>query len=119
MFAEALAARLQWEPDIRVLDCGTGSAALRRALSRSWANVVLGDVALFEPDLIAHDGGPRRPALVLLADRHDHWRLAAAIRSGVRGWVLRDSTVGDLLVTIRAAAEGGNRIEPTVRRDGH
>lgn len=113
MFAEALAARLQSEPDIHVLDCGTGSAALRRTLSHPLASVVLGDAALFEPDLIAPDGWPGRPALVLLADRRDHWRLAAAIRSGVRGWVRRDSTIDGLLVAIRLTAEGGNRIEPT------
>jgi DNA-binding NarL/FixJ family response regulator len=134
IFADALAARLGLEPDIRVLRCATGSAALRQAVSHSSVDVVLGDAALFDP---GDAGGPPSahhsssaagvasptastgsgradPALVLLADRRDRRGLAAAVRCGVRGWVPRDATVSDLILAIREAAEGGTWIPPKV-----
>jgi DNA-binding NarL/FixJ family response regulator len=128
IFADALAARLSAEPDIRVLRCGTGSAALRQAVSHSSVDVVLGDAALFElegtnnasppvPTRVGSAGAaPERanPALVLLADSGDRNRLGAAVRRGVRGWVPRDCTVDELLVAIREAAVGGTWMPPKV-----
>jgi DNA-binding NarL/FixJ family response regulator len=135
MFADALAARLGVEPDIGVLRCATGSAALRQALMHSSADVVVGDAALFDPETSDQgsgppgvaksttNGGPRRetgggapakPAVVLLADRCDRARLMAAIRSGVRGWIPRDATLDDLILAIREAASGGTWIQPKV-----
>jgi len=134
MFADALAARLGAEPDIGVLRCATGCAALRQALMHSSADVVVGDAALFDPETSDQvsgppgvakpttNGGPRRetggapakPAVVLLADRCDRARLMAAIRSGVRGWIPRDATLDDLILAIREAASGGTWIQPKV-----
>lgn len=134
IFADALAARLGLEPDIRVLRCATGSAALRQAVWHSSVDVVLGDAALFQtgsaeggprprrvpasaggPTAVRGTGcGPASPALVLLADHGDRNRLTAAVRCGVRGWVPRDATVDDLILAIREAAEGGTWIPPKV-----
>jgi len=128
IFADALAARLSAEPDIRVLRCATGSAALRQAVTYSSVDVVLGDAALFEPEGIDNatssvpsrvdsaDATPGRttPALVLLADSGDRNRLAPAVRRGVRGWVPRDCTVDELLAAIREAAVGGTWMPPKV-----
>jgi DNA-binding NarL/FixJ family response regulator len=132
VFAQALAARLGAEPDIWVLRCATGPVALQQALSRSSADVVLADAALFDPgQLDAEPGtagapgrgaasGPGRlradgsPALVLLADAADTPRVGAAVRSGIRGWVPREGTLADLLHALRAAADGGTWVPPKV-----
>ncbi len=131
VFADALAARLATEPDIRVVRCATGHTALRQALDHSSADVVLGDDALFEPDSPSSASGgaplPRapldvvggagaraqpRPVVVLLADHGDAARLATCLRWGVRGWVPRSSSVDDLLEAIREADTGGTWIPP-------
>jgi DNA-binding NarL/FixJ family response regulator len=130
VFADALAARLASEPDIRVVRCATGRTALRQALDHSSADVVLGDDALFEPDSSSSAGGaplPRapldvvggagaraqpRPVVVLLADHGDVARLAACLRWGVRGWVPRSSSMDDLLQALREADTGGTWIPP-------
>lgn len=136
VFADALAARLSGEPDIRVVRCATGRAALRQALEHSSADVVLGDDELFDPDTPSPVGGaaprPRaaldvvggavvggvgpgrrsRPVVVLLADHSDVTRLAACLRWGVRGWVRRSSSIDNLLDAIREADAGGTWIPP-------
>jgi DNA-binding NarL/FixJ family response regulator len=131
VFADALAARFTVEPDIRVVRCATGRTALRQALEHSSADVVLGDDELFDPDTPSPvaGAGPRpraaldvvggagagrrsRPVVVLLADHTDVSRLATCLRWGVRGWVLRSSSVDDLLEAIRAADTGGTWIPP-------
>jgi len=131
VFADALAARLSVEPDIRVVRCATGRPALRQALDHSSADVVLGDDLLFDPDTPSPVAGaaplPRaaldvvgragacgdvRPVVVLLADHTDATRLAACLRWGVRGWVLRSSSMDDLLEAIREADAGGTWIPP-------
>jgi DNA-binding NarL/FixJ family response regulator len=131
VFADALAARLATEPDIRVVRCATGHTALRQALDHSSADVVLGDDALFESDspssasgvvplprapldVVGGAGAPAqpRPVVVLLADHGDVARLAACLRWGVRGWVPRSSSMDDLLEAIREADTGGTWIPP-------
>lgn len=131
VFADALAVRMAAEPDIRVVRCATGRITLSHALDHSSADVVLGDDALFDPDgstpapsasplppapldLVGRPGvrGRPRPVVVLLADHGDPARLAVCLRWGVRGWVLRSSTVDDLLVAIREAGAGGTSIPP-------
>jgi DNA-binding NarL/FixJ family response regulator len=131
IFADALAARLGSEPDVRVLRCATGSAALEQAVNYSTVDVVLADAVLFpaiRPDgrdpvrLLAprvptprtstRTGGPASPAVVLLADRADQDLLATAVRAGIRGWVPRDATVADLVTAIREAANDGTWIPP-------
>lgn len=125
VFADALAARMATEPDIRVVRCATGRDTLRQALDHSSADVVLGDDALFEPadpaawplprpplDVVRPAPARPRPAVVLLADHGDPARLAACLRWGVRGWVPRSSTVDELLAAVRAAGEGGTWVPP-------
>jgi DNA-binding NarL/FixJ family response regulator len=131
VFADALAARLSAEPDIRVVRCGTGRVALGQALDHSSADVVLGDDALFDPGSSSSPvgGAPRsrvplhvvsgtpvhsrpRPLLILLPDHCDVARLAACLRWGVRGWVPRSSSMDDLLEAIRNVVTGGTWIPP-------
>jgi DNA-binding NarL/FixJ family response regulator len=131
VFADALAARLSAEPDIRVVRCGTGRVALGQALDHSSADVVLGDDALFDlgsspsPMEVARSspvpvhvvsGTPvrsrTRPVLVLLPGHSDVARLAACLRWGVRGWVPRSSSMDELLEAIRDVATGGTWIPP-------
>jgi DNA-binding NarL/FixJ family response regulator len=131
VFADVLAASLSAEPDIQVVRCATGSTALRQALDHSSADVVLGDAALFDPeisssapraiptpraplDVVAGSGTPNdaKPVVVLLAASSDVARLATCLRWGVRGWVPRTSSLGDLLRAIRETDTGGTWIPP-------
>lgn len=119
VFADALAIRLGSEPDIRVLRSATGALALVQALDHSPADVVLGDAALFDPASVATGRpgtatGSSRPAIVLLAEDGDVGIAAAAVRSGIRGWVPRNATTDELITAIREAAQGGTWIPPTV-----
>jgi DNA-binding NarL/FixJ family response regulator len=136
VFADALAASLSVEPDIRVVRCATGRLALRQALDHSSADVVVCDDALFDDalfdtgshspvvgatplqrvplELVSGAGKQAHPrlAVVLLADHGDAARLAACLRWGVRGWVLRSNSIDDLLEAIRQADTGGTWIPP-------
>jgi DNA-binding NarL/FixJ family response regulator len=131
VFADVLAVSLSAEPDIQVVRCATGSIALRQALDHSSADVVLGDAALFDPeirpsaaraipmpraplDVVAGSGIPNdpKPVVVLLAASSDIARLATCLRWGVRGWVPRTSSLGDLLRAIRETDTGGTWIPP-------
>jgi DNA-binding NarL/FixJ family response regulator len=131
VFADVLAASLSAEPDIQVVRCATGSIALRQALDHSSADVVLGDAALFDPemrpsaaraiplpraplDAVPGAGTPNdsKPVVVLLAASSDIARLATCLRWGVRGWVPRTSSLGDLIRAIRETDTGGTWIPP-------
>lgn len=124
IFADALAARLESEPDIRVLRCATGAAALRQAVSNSSADVVIGDASLFDPASLdppgSREGGAttgrllaeNAPAVLLLADEEDSGKVAGAVRAGVRAWISRSATVEELIQAVRVAADGGTWIPP-------
>jgi len=130
MFADVLATRLGAETDMRVLRSATGPDALRQAVSHSSADVVLGDVALFDPEWLrgpeapsAEPTGsrhgpcgdhcrPAHPSVILLVEYEDGACFAAALRKGVRGFVPRDATVDELISAIHEAADGGTWIRP-------
>ena len=137
VFCDALAARLAAEPDMRVLRSATSPGALSQAVTHSSADVVVCDAVLYDPVSLEHwqsgwqharaagegsstaDDAPgrTRPSVVLLADYDDRSRLCPAVRSGVRGWVPRDASAGDLIAAVREASEGGTWIQPKVLTD--
>lgn len=129
VFADAVAARLAVEPDLRVRWSATSAAALRRASAPSPVDVVVCDAALFEaetPDLRVTGAGLRPdvagPAtrtsgsaatvVVLVADLTDSDLLCPALRSGVRGWVPREASADDLVTAVREAHRGGTWVPP-------
>jgi DNA-binding NarL/FixJ family response regulator len=115
-FAEALALRLDAEPDLCVVGTVAGPDALLPCLR---AHPV--DVALLAVD------GPRSPflgvveavraerpevRLVALAEAPDVPLLARAVRLGFRGWVPKDVDVATLVAVVRDVVDGGTSIPP-------
>lgn len=131
VLSDALAYRLGLEPDMRVVRCASGPAALQQAVRESTADVVLAEARLFDLASVVTPAPVRRlaavtdgrpgtggctdpagPALVLLADPADRDMLATAVRAGVRGWVPYSDSVDRLIEVVRDISGGGTRIPP-------
>jgi DNA-binding NarL/FixJ family response regulator len=98
--AEALAAARALQPDVVLMDLGmprlSGTEATRR---------------------IAQSPEPR-PRVLVLTMSDDDESLAAAIRAGAQGYLLKDAGADEVIAAIRAVARGevvfGSGVAPTV-----
>ncbi|UGY91858.1 LuxR C-terminal-related transcriptional regulator [Streptomyces gobiensis] len=132
IFAESLAAALAAEQDVDVAAAGSGLAALR-CLERADADGRRFDVLLLDADLTgalaaARDGDDdyavpliarvRRthPELrtVVLAERDDPRRAAAALQEGVSGWIAKDCSLSRLLQVIRGVLREETHLPPAL-----
>jgi DNA-binding NarL/FixJ family response regulator len=109
-FGEALARRLQREPDLDVLDAVVRPAralALVAAMSvdtvvLDWALPGSAEATLSAP-LRALD---RPPCLVVLGDRDEAPVVAGVLRAGARAWLPQSASVDLLLTALRATMRG-------------
>lgn len=136
IFAESLAAALAAEPDVDVAAAGSGPAALR-CLDRAATEGRGYDVMLVDAELggtapgsgpVPHQGGPvdgislvagvreGRPGVrtVVLAERDDPRRAAAALQAGACGWVAKDCSLQRLLAVIRGVLRGETHLPPAL-----
>ncbi|WP_328719942.1 response regulator transcription factor [Streptomyces sp. NBC_00247] len=135
IFAESLAAALAAEPDVDVAAAGSGPAALR-CLDRAATEGRAYDVMLVDAELgggpqvggVPHQGGPvdgislvagvreGRPGVrtVVLAERDDPRRAAAALQAGASGWVAKDCSLQRLLTVIRGVLRGETHLPPAL-----
>ncbi|MFE1171624.1 LuxR C-terminal-related transcriptional regulator [Streptomyces sp. NPDC058773] len=142
IFAESLAAALAAEQDVDVAAAGSAPAALRN-LDRAATDGRRFDVLLADADLAApllavpaqgaaRDGVPRpvprdgialvsglrtsHPYLrtVVLADRDDPRRAAAALQAGASGWVAKDCSLSRLLAVIRGVLRDETHLPPAL-----
>ncbi|WP_405457743.1 response regulator transcription factor [Streptomyces sp. NBC_00101] len=137
IFAESLAAALAAEPDVDVAAAGSGPAALR-CLERAATEGRGYDVMLVDAELGGvlgsagavppQGGGPvdgialvagvreSRPAVrtVVLAERDDPRRAAAALQAGASGWVAKDCSLQRLLTVIRGVLRGETHLPPAL-----
>jgi DNA-binding NarL/FixJ family response regulator len=143
IFAESLAAALAVEQDVEVAAAGSSPAALR-ALERGAADGRRFDVLLIDADLggappetgeapppdpsaadaPAADGGialvsrvhTAHPAVrtVVLAERDDPRRAAAALQAGASGWVAKDCSLSRLLQVVRGVLRGETHLPPAL-----
>ncbi|MFD6420582.1 DNA-binding response regulator [Streptomyces sp. NPDC060198] len=135
IFAESLAAALAAEPDVDVAAAGSGPAALR-CLDRAATEGRAYDVMLVDAELgggppvggVPHQGGPvdgislvagvreGRPGVrtVVLAERDDPRRAAAALQAGACGWVAKDCSLQRLLAVIRGVLRGETHLPPAL-----
>lgn len=142
IFAESLAAALAAEPDVDVSAAGSGPAALR-CLERATAEGRRYDVMLVDTELgILAPGGARtvpapagaagtapvdgislvagvragHPHLrtVVLAERDDPRRAAAALQAGASGWVAKDCSLQRLLAVIRGVLRDETHLPPAL-----
>ncbi|WP_199185677.1 response regulator transcription factor [Streptomyces carminius] len=139
IFAESLAAALAVEQDVEVAAAGSSPAALR-AVERAAADGRRFDVLLIDADL----GGASPPAealpaepdapaaiggiplvsrlrtahpgtrTVVLAERDDPCRAAAALQAGASGWVAKDSSLSRLLQVVRGVLRGETHLPPAL-----
>jgi DNA-binding NarL/FixJ family response regulator len=142
IFAESLAAALAAEPDVDVTAVGSGPAALR-CLDRAVSEGRRFDVLLSDADLgtgagehqlravpaangsaegavhgIALVGRARaaHPAtrVVVLAEKDDPRRAAAALQAGASGWVAKDCSLQRLLAVIRGVLRDETHLPPAL-----
>ncbi|NGN67811.1 response regulator transcription factor [Streptomyces sp. A7024] len=142
IFAESLAAALAAEPDVDVTAVGSGPAALR-CLDRGSNEGRRFDVLLADADLGAGEqqlppqlkttanGSAEGPTggislvsrsrsghpgtrVVVLAERDDPRRAAAALQAGASGWVAKDCSLQRLLAVIRGVLRDETHLPPAL-----
>lgn len=118
VFAEAIATRLEAEPDIVVVGtAATGREALT-AIEELRPDLVLMDVELAGEDGIelAARLRERRPDLVLavVSCLSDPVRVRDAVGVGAFAWVTKDAPIEELLSAIRGAMRGESWIPPAI-----
>ncbi|WP_299540406.1 response regulator transcription factor [uncultured Streptomyces sp.] len=141
IFAESLAAALAAEPDVDVAAAGSGPAALR-CLERAQSEGRAFDVMLVDAELGIRPAVPARAVLVpeqgapgpvdgislvagvradrpgvrtvVLAERDDPRRAAAALQAGASGWVAKDCSFQRLLAVIRGVLRDETHLPPAL-----
>ena len=118
MFASSLSLALAMEPDIDVVGVSTTLAAARNALATLSPDVVLLDHRLPDGRGVEAIGELRRinPAaqLVILTASLEESLAVSATEAGAAGFLVKTSTVEELVAAVRAAAAGEMLVSPSV-----
>ncbi len=118
---EGLEAALEGIADFEVVDrCGTVAAA-GAMLVRADVDVVLLDVRLADGNSLAllHDrAGHAGPAVIVLSSFRTAQYVAASIRYGAQGFLLKTAPMAEVAEAIRAAAGGGTWFTAEQLRSG-
>ncbi|AGP57107.1 transcriptional regulator [Streptomyces rapamycinicus NRRL 5491] len=106
-------------PDIEVVAECSGAFAVDTVLS-SKADVVLLDIRMPDADglsvLRQLRAAPASPAVAMLTTFDVQEYLAAALRAGAAGFLLKDTDPEQLVRAVRTLAEGGSVLDPAVTR---
>jgi NarL family two-component system response regulator LiaR len=118
MFLQSLRTLLEMEPGIEVVgECTRADEALA-AVAQTEPDVVLMDLNM--PDANGIELTRRilvdRPstAIIILTMEHADARVFQAIKSGARGYILKDSEAVDVVRTIRAVVRGESVVDPAL-----
>ena len=118
MFASSLSLALAMEPDLEVVGVSTTLAAARRALATLSPDVVLLDHRLPDGRGVEAIGELRQinpdAQLVVLTASLEESLAVAATEAGAAGFLVKTSTVEELVAAVRAAAAGEMLISPSV-----
>jgi DNA-binding NarL/FixJ family response regulator len=115
-FADALAIRLEREPDMEVVAARDTSALPSRMLVGSRVDVVLLDADLADNAAfrlgqeLSH--APEPPSVVFLSHSNDPERIVRAVRVGAVGWVRKDESLDRLIYVIRGVTRGETWLPP-------
>ncbi|WP_262699152.1 MULTISPECIES: response regulator [Streptomyces] len=106
-------------PDIEVVAECSGAFAVDTVLG-SKADVVLLDIRMPDADglsvLRQLRAAPASPAVAMLTTFDVQEYLAAALRAGAAGFLLKDTDPEQLVRAVRTLAEGGSVLDPAVTR---
>src|ERR1700756_2853082 len=115
-FRDALATRLQAEPDLAVVAKVHSAEFAPRVLVGRSADVILLDAELPDDSAIAFCGEMTRradaPRVVMLSAASEPERVVAAVRAGAAGWVRKDEAIDHLLRIIHSVVRGETRLSP-------
>jgi len=115
-FADALAIRLEREPDMEVVAALDMHPLPSRLLVSSRVDVVLldADVADYAAFHLSQElsQAPDAPPVIFLSDSNDPARIVRAIRAGAVGWVRKDESVNRLISVIRGVVQGETWLPP-------
>ena len=118
---EGLQTALATVEDIRIVARGTTFAEARAILGRDDVDVLLLDVRL--PDgngleLLGEATQRGRPAVLVLSSFRSRQYVAAALRFGASGFLLKTTPLPELIRAIRSVADGGTAFTTEQIRDG-
>jgi DNA-binding NarL/FixJ family response regulator len=115
-FRDALAIRLQAEPDLMVAAETQSTESARRALAGRSTDVILLDAELPDDSSVAFCAEMTRrappPRVVLVSAVSEAQRIVAAVRAGASAWVRKDESVDHLLRVIRCVVRGETWLPP-------
>jgi DNA-binding NarL/FixJ family response regulator len=115
-FRDALATRLQTEPDVAVLAKAHSAEFAASVLVGRSADVILLDADLPDQSAIAFCSEmvkrPDPPRIVMLSVASEPERIVAAVRAGAAAWVRKDESVDHLLSVIRGVVRGESWLPP-------
>ncbi len=115
-FRDALATRLQTEPDVAVLAKAHSAEFAASVLVGRSADVILLDADLPDQSAIAFCSEivkrPDPPRIVMLSVASEPERIVAAVRAGAAAWIRKDESVDHLLSVIRGVVRGENWLPP-------
>src|SRR5215469_16580216 len=116
-FRDALAARLQAEPDLTVVAKAHSAKFAPRVLVGRSADVVLLDAELPDDSAIAFCSDLTRSGdqsrVIMVSEASQPERIVAAVRAGAAAWVRKDESVDHLLCVIRGVVRGDTWIPPS------
>jgi two-component system NarL family response regulator len=109
-FRDALAIRLQTEPDVAVLAKAHSAEFAASVLVGRSADVILLDADLADQSAIAFCAEMTQrqdpPRIVMLSVASEPERIVAAVRAGAAAWVRKDESIDHLLSVIRGVVRG-------------
>lgn len=109
-FRDALATRLQTEPDLAVLAKAHSAEYAASVLVGRSADVILLDADLPDQSAITFSSEmvrrPDPPRIVMLSAASEPERIVAALRAGAAAWVRKDESIEHLLSVIRGVVRG-------------
>jgi DNA-binding NarL/FixJ family response regulator len=115
-FRDALATRLQTEPDVAVLAKAHSAEFAASVLVGRSADVILLDADLPDQSAIAFCSeiiqGPDPPRIIMLSVTSEPERIVAAVRAGAAAWIRRDESIDHLLSVIRGVVRGESWLPP-------
>jgi DNA-binding NarL/FixJ family response regulator len=116
-----LDAALRTGDDIEVVTHGRSVAEARTIAARDDVDVLLLDVRLPDGnglDLLSEISDRPGPAVLVLSTFKTRQYIAAALRFGARGFLLKTTPIDELIAAIRLIAAGGAVFSPDQLREG-